>query len=273
MREPHRPPAIVLMTDFGLADTYVGQMKGVILTIAPEARIIDLTHSINPQNVAEGAFLLQRALPYLPPASTIITVVDPGVGTARRAIAIESQRQTFLAPDNGLLTPILVSDSPVRCFEITDRRYISPERSRTFHGRDIFSPAAAHLATGVPLENLGNEVDIASCRRIPLPVATPLGNAAWKGEILFADRFGNLVTSISSECAAENGPWILSTGTITLPISSTYGDVPDGAALAYPGSFGTLEIAIHNDNALQTLNILPGTPVTLNKGTTEAASA
>ncbi len=254
------------MTDFGLADTYVGQMKGVILTIAPEARIIDLTHSVTPQNIAQGAFLLERALPFLPPASTIVAVVDPGVGTARRAIALESGGRTFLAPDNGLLTPILEKGSPIRCVEITNRRYISPERSTTFHGRDIFAPAAAHIASAVPVTDLGRPLPPDACIRIPTPAARPLNDGtSWEGTIIFSDRYGNLVTSIDSVFVAENGLWVLNTDTINLPLSSTYSDVPDGATLAYPGSFGTLEIAIRNGNALLRLDLKPGDSVRLEK--------
>ncbi|ABB23276.1 SAM hydrolase/SAM-dependent halogenase family protein [Pelodictyon luteolum] len=266
MAAVNHPPAVVLLTDFGTDDTYVGQMKGVILTIAPETRIIDLTHAVTPQDVTEGAFLLERALPYLPPESIVIAVIDPGVGTRRRAIAVEAGGRRFLAPDNGLLTPILLKNGPVQCVEVTNRRYIAPERSRTFHGRDIFSPAAAHLATGIALNTLGAAIEPADCMKLPMPGCTALGIGVWEGGVIFSDRFGNLVTSIDSSLAAEKDQWrlVLPDGT-ALPVRETYGNVPEGEPLAYRGSFGTLEVGVRDASALERFGLNRGEKVRLER--------
>lgn len=266
MHPLQHPPAVVLMTDFGTGDTYVGQMKGVILTIAPETRIIDLTHAVTPQDVTEGAFLLERALPYLPPASIVVAVIDPGVGTSRRAIAVEAGGRRFLAPDNGLLTTILDMHGSGACVEVTNRQYIAPERSRTFHGRDVFSPAAAHLASGIALEALGPALDPASCMKLAMPGCTALGKGVWEGGVIFSDRFGNLVTSIDSSLAAEEDRWslVLPDGT-ALPVQETYGNVPEGEPLAYRGSFGTLEVGVRDASAIERFGLSRGERIRLER--------
>jgi len=149
------PQCIVMMTDFGLHDVYVGQMKGVILSVAPAVQIIDLTHGVSPQNIVQGAFYLAKSLPFLPERSIVVSVVDPGVGSARRAIALETDNHTFLAPDNGLLSAVFNSQKIRQCVAITEERYLRVERSATFHGRDVFSCAAGHLACGVSVQALG----------------------------------------------------------------------------------------------------------------------
>ena len=254
-------PVIVLMTDFGLSDTYVGQMKGVIHSIAPSAHIIDLTHAISPQNIAQGAFLLGTSAPFFPEGSIFVSVVDPGVGTARRAIAIQTERHTFLAPDNGLLTTILQKEQVKRCISIniTEKRYILTSVSSTFHGRDVFSPAAAHLAIGVPVQELGEESDPAGCTRIHIPDCTSSDSGhSWEGSVIFTDHFGNLVTSLDSEQLDRSIQWIVSAGELQLPLSATYGDVADQQPLAYRGSFGMIEIGIRNGNASELLGIKDG---------------
>jgi S-adenosyl-L-methionine hydrolase (adenosine-forming) len=256
------PPAVVLMTDFGLSDTYVGQMKGVILSIAPATRIIDLTHAVTAQNIAQGTFLLGKSTPYFPDGTIFVAVVDPGVGTSRKAIAVETARHIFLAPDNGLLTSIFQGAEVTRCVTITNERYMLSSRSSTFHGRDVFSPVAAHLASGVAFEELGSEIDPSTCTRIPLPGCQSRDNgASWEGTIICTDHFGNLITSLDSEVLERSNQWLVSAGEHELPICRTYCDVADQQPLAYTGSSGMIEIAVRNGNAAEILGLKDGDPV------------
>jgi S-adenosyl-L-methionine hydrolase (adenosine-forming) len=255
-----QPPVIVLMTDFGLSDTYVGQMKGVILSLAPSVQIIDLTHAITAQNIAHGAFLLGKSAPFFPEGTIFVAVIDPGVGTSRKAIAVKTACHTFLAPDNGLLTAIFQAKEVTCCVAITSERYLLPARSSTFHGRDVFSPAAAHLASGVALLELGSEIDPSTCTRIPLPGCNTSDNgASWEGTIICTDHFGNLITSLDSKVLDHSKQWMVSAGSCKrLPLSATYGDVADQQPLAYTGSSGMIEIAIRNGNAAEILGLKDG---------------
>ncbi len=254
------PPVIVLMTDFGMNDTFIGQMKGVILSIAPDARIIDLTHAITPQNVAQAAFMLAKSVPFFPEGSIVVSVVDPGVGTSRNVIALKTDKHTFLAPDNGLLTPLLQSATDWNCVTITNERYMLATRSSTFHGRDIFSPASAHLAAGLPLHELGNSIELSTCARIIMPCGTTADNGqSWEGSIIYTDHFGNLVTSLEADLLDRSASWLVyAADSQPLPLSATYGDVADQQSLAYIGSSGTIEIAVRNGNAAQTLGLKDG---------------
>jgi len=168
---------LTLMTDFGLKDGNVGVMKGVILGIAPQTQIIDLSHTISPQDVIEAALILHRSVPYFPPGSVHVVVVDPGVGTARRPMAAELDGQYFVGPDNGLITRWLErverEGKPARFFHLNQQQYWLPEISHVFHGRDIFAPSAAHLVTGVPLEKLGSSILDPVRLALPQPSAPP----------------------------------------------------------------------------------------------------
>ncbi|MEI7694040.1 MAG: SAM-dependent chlorinase/fluorinase [Chlorobium sp.] len=259
----HYHPVIVLMTDFGLTDPFVGQMKGVILSLAPAAQIIDLTHAISPQNIAQGAFLLGKSKQFFPDGTIFVAVVDPGVGTSRKAIAIKTDRYTFLAPDNGLLTAILQGDNIRHCVHITKEHYMLRTQSSTFHGRDVFSPAAAHLAASVSPLELGDEIDPSACARISLPNCTTSDNGkSWNGQIIAIDHFGNLVTSLDSESLDLSKEWFVETaGCPPLPISVTYGEVADQELLAYAGSSGMIEIAVRNGNAAKLLGLKNDDPV------------
>ena len=259
------PPVIVLMTDFGLSDTFVGQMKGVILSLAPSAQIIDLTHAITPQNVVQGAFLLAKSVCFFPERSIFVSVVDPGVGTARKAIAVETDSHIFVAPDNGLLTGIFQTQTVKRCVSITEEKYMLSVRSSTFHGRDVFSPIAAHIASGVPLNALGNEVDQTDCVKIIMPECnTGDGGDSWNGSIIYTDHFGNLVTSVDAALLDKRKQWAASVRDCEqIPVVDTYGDARDQQLLAYAGSSGMIEIAVRNGNASRTLRLLDGDSVML----------
>lgn len=256
------PPVIVLMTDFGLADTYIGQMKGVILSLAPSAQIIDLTHAISAQNIAQGAFLLGKSAPFFPERAIFVAVVDPGVGTSRKAIAVQCGNQSFLAPDNGLLTALFQTGKVAQCVTITNERYMLPARSSTFHGRDIFSPAAAHLASGVALHELGSKIELTECTRIPLPGCESRDNgASWEGTIICTDHFGNLITSLDAEVLDRSKEWLIGARNHQLPICRTYGEVANQQPLAYTGSSGMIELAIRNGNAAERLGLRDGDAV------------
>ena len=263
-----QPPFIALMTDFGLEDAFVGVMKGVIATICREARVLDLTHAISPQNVRQAAFHLDRSVGYFPERTIFVCVVDPGVGTARRAIGVEAGPYRFIAPDNGLLTTIFERWPDAKCHELTNANYQLANKSATFHGRDLFSPAAAHLAAGVPLEAFGPAIEVAECARIELWRNTPLEEGkGWQGEVISTDHFGNLITSFEAGMIADGSDWRVTVGnSALLAILRTYGEAEPGQPLAYIGSSGMLEIAIRNGNASKELSGGEGDAVELCRG-------
>ena len=188
-----RNPIITLTTDFGVADGYVGTMKGIILGIAPHARLVDLAHDIAPQNVRQAAYVLYTAYPFFPPGTIHLAVVDPGVGSARRSIALRTPAGYFVAPDNGILSYVVACETVEVLVELADPRYRLLQVSHTFHGRDVFAPAAAHLAAGVPIAAFGPP--IADPVTFP-PPRLEVGPGHITGEVLHADRFGNVITSI-----------------------------------------------------------------------------
>lgn len=256
---------ITLLTDFGTQDTFVGVMKGVIKSIAPQAEIIDLTHQIAPQDVAAGAFALKTALGFFPPGTIHVAVVDPGVGSERRAIAARIGDDVYVAPDNGLLSYVL-AERPLRQAVILDNsQYHLPHVSRTFHGRDIFAPAAAHLANGISMLSLGTP--LASL------VTLPLSRLIVQGETLLAhiisvDAFGNMLTDLTEVqfSAWADSPVAIETadGAIPGPLAS-YSDVPEGRALALFGSSGHLEIAVRSGSAQKQLHLSRGGTIILRK--------
>lgn len=261
----HARPLIALMTDFGHQDPYVGIMKGVIAGISPSSSVIDLTHGIQAQNVLQGAVQLGVSLRYFPEGTVFVSVVDPGVGTARKPLCVVSEKRYFIAPDNGLLTKLLDSSTFEACVAITNPDCMLPLQSGTFHGRDVFAPAAAHLANGIDPSHLGKTLNPDRCVRIPLPEnSSPDGGRSWYGKILFADVYGNMVTSLTDDLL-ENGraAGITTENGIFLPFHRTYGDVNEGEGLSYRGSGGFLEIAVRNGNAASDLGLQPGENVVL----------
>ena len=266
---------ITLTTDFGTADTFVGQMKGVILGIAPGATVVDLTHEVPPQDTVAGALAVESAVDAFPDGTIHVVVVDPGVGTSRRALAVRATRHVYVGPDNGVLTLALRRDEPVAMVDVTNPRYLRPRPSATFHGRDVFAPAAAYLATGVPLTDLGPAVDHAIALGLPQPDVTPEGVTA---HVLAADRFGNLVTDLTG---AALSAWLggHDAGGVTVHageqaiagVRRTYGDVPQGAMVAYVGSGGRLEVARRGGSAAALLGLKRGHPVHLVRANASAA--
>lgn len=250
---------ITLITDFGEASSYVGVMKGVILSINPECHIIDITHTISPQDREEAAFVLKSVHPYFPPETIHLVVVDPGVGSARKPIIVESSQHRFVGPDNGVFSFIFLNDQQKRVWEITNDRYFLSPVSPTFHGRDIFAPIAAHLSSGVSIHDLGKELE----HFVKLEGLEPeVHQDMLKGRIVFIDHFGNLVSNIShklfTRVVGEN-PFQVTVGNqVIRRIYPTYSDAKDGEVLALFGSSRQLEISVRNGNCQRLLNITKG---------------
>lgn len=238
-----------LLTDFGDHDSYVGVMKAVMLGIAPSLTIVDLCHAIEPQDVISAGYVLLTAVPYLPGGSVVVAVVDPGVGTQRRILALAFDSWILLAPDNGLASMVLDRFECRAAWEIIWQRWRSSAPSATFHGRDIFAPCAALLASGQrTLEQVGEKIDPATVVRIETnPTRTADGIAA---TMLHVDRFGNLITNVeAARWGITAGSWLCRISDDLLPVLRTFGDVPPGQPLAYIGSSGFVEIAIRNGSA------------------------
>lgn len=243
-----QPPLITLLTDFGLNDVYVGVIKGVIARINPSLTIVDLTHQIPPQNIKAAQFNLLNAYPYFPNGTVHVVVVDPGVGGTRRSIALELPDGFLVGPDNGVFSGLLAQQSIVQSVELTNTQYWRvPQPSNTFHGRDIFAPVAAHLATGIPLTTLGHPIDPTSLVNLPFTVSTPTATG-FDGNIQYIDRFGNAITNIPGEWVRERR-WSVLIGKRTLPGCRTYSDVSLGQPLALIGSHDWVEIAISGGDA------------------------
>jgi S-adenosyl-L-methionine hydrolase (adenosine-forming) len=255
---------ITLTTDFGNADGFVGVMKGVILSIAPETRLIDLSHDIAPQDVRQAAHVLARAVPYFPPGTVHLAVVDPGVGSERRGLVVASGPAFFVGPDNGLFTGPLAR-AGARAFDLDRPEYWLPQVSQTFHGRDVFAPVAAHLAQGSSPEKMGRPVTDAVRLPDPSPARRPDGMLA--GEVVYVDHFGNLITNIPGDWVAGSRDWQCSLGersTMTVGrLSSAYADVPPGHLVALVSSGGTVEVAIRDGNAAEACGLGRGARVLL----------
>lgn len=265
---PVKVPCIALLTDFGTEGWFVASMKGVILTIAPGVPIVDVTHGVPPHSVVEGALVLQACYRHFPPGTVFVVVIDPGVGTTRDPIVLHAAERYFLAPNNGVLGPVAEETGSRECRVLEDTRYFEPNPSVTFHGRDIFAPAAAHLAAGVPLAQLAPRRT--TCFGLPMSAAAYEPGLV-EGNIVIFDHFGNAVTNIAREpfervvLGARKGkgksrpaePHLtVSVGNYVLPgLGRTYADVAPGEALAYWGSLGRLEIAVNHGNARELMEL------------------
>jgi len=238
-------------------------MKGVIAGINPSARVIDLTHSIPAFDIIQAAFRLRQAYPYFPKGTVHVAVVDPGVGGERRIVAMESDGHLFLAPDNGTLAVVEEESGYDELVSVTEPRFLLPEVSASFHGRDIFAPVAAHLAAGTALSELGPAISALEPLQFPRPAFNANGSLA--GAVLWADHFGNLVTNISSallfEHFREGAVRVVIAGRSIERIRRTYSDAAGGELLAMIGSFGMLEIAVRLGDAAAMLGAGPGTAV------------
>jgi S-adenosyl-L-methionine hydrolase (adenosine-forming) len=259
-----RPNGIItLTTDFGLTDSYVGSMRGVVLGIAPDVRLVDITHAIGPQDIQQATYILQTFYRYFPPGTVHLIIVDPGVGSQRRAIGVETPEAIFVAPDNGILAEVW-RDAQARwgaevctAVELTERRYWRDHVSQTFHGRDIFAPVVAHLAAGVPLSAFGARLPTIDEGRLDRPLRGRDGELV--GRIAHVDHFGNCITNITPhdlEQAGKGTGLVVEIGGRQISgLHQTYADVPLGALIALIGSSDQLELAVRNGNAAQVLGV------------------
>lgn len=252
---------IALLTDFGLRDPYVGVMKGVILSVHPAARIVDLSHDIASQDVTAAYFFLENSYRYFPPGTLFVAVVDPGVGTERAVIGVEAGGRLFLAPDNGILGFLERLEKIRRIVRIDDPKYFLHPVSNTFQGRDIFAPVAAHLSRGVDLGRMGRETR----SLVRLSVSVPRSDRGKiVGEVISVDRFGNLVTNIPADRVPRIRPVrVFVAKKCVGEVCETYGSRKPGRTLAYFGSGGSLEIAVNLGNAARELGVGVGTTVTV----------
>lgn len=296
-------PLITLTTDFGIANGYVGTMKGVILRVAPNVRLVDISHEIAPQNIRQAAYVLYTAYPFFPSHTVHLVVVDPGVGSARRPIALRTPAGYFVGPDNGVFSYVMACEPVEALVELSDPRYRLAEVSHTFHGRDVFAPAAAHLAAGLSITALGPHVLDPVTFPPPRLEVAPGGVT---GEVLHVDHFGNVITSIGrmvwsgdelvleptfqgargrmqgagckgheAGCkrqeAGHGGQVRVKTSEVVVVVGGreisgvhrTYAEVESGEALALVGSQAHLEIAVREGNAALELGLHPGDVVTL----------
>jgi S-adenosyl-L-methionine hydrolase (adenosine-forming) len=236
---------VTFLTDFGLQDDFVGTCHGVIARIAPDARVIDITHGVEPQAVLQGAVVLRNTVPYMP-VGVHLAVVDPGVGSERRAVAVRTRDgRLFVGPDNGLLS-LAASDVDV-AHELVDPRFRLESVSHTFHARDIFAPAAAHLAAGVAIEELGPAVDASTLVRVDVPAPAP-----GRGTVLVIDRFGNVATNLRPEHLPAPGTRVevsFALDRYYALVAETFADVNRGELILYVDSYGMVTLAISNGNA------------------------
>jgi len=259
-------PVLTLLSDFGLKDPYVAEMKAVILSLCPQARLVDISHDIEKFNVRMGAFVLASAASYFPKGAIHVAVVDPGVGTKRRAILVEARRAFFVGPDNGLLMLAAEKMGIKHVYNVTNRRFMLSRVSHTFHGRDIFASVAAHLANGYKPSDFGSEI---KDYIVPKFVKPRLTKKALLGEVLHIDDFGNTVTNISRAELEKTGIRegamlrfrLRDKEIVKLKFCSTYGEVPVGKSLALIGSHDFLEISTNKGSASKKFGVRVGDAV------------
>ena len=266
---------IALVTDFGYDDPYVGIMKGIISTISPQTPLIDLTHQIHPGDIQRAAFVLWQSSKDFPGGTIFLAVVDPGVGTARKAIYLKCQDKIFIGPDNGIFSYV-THNKDYQAWELNNPEYHLPTPGNTFHGRDIFAPAAAYAAEGINIEDLGSPIN--NIQTLSTPIFS-LSESSLQGEIISSDRFGNLFTSLGLFNIFDKGitlkSWItadqlnfkdsskliIQAKNHKLPLKNTFGDISKGSCAGVVGSTGLLEIVSNQGSALKVLNLRNGDPV------------
>jgi hypothetical protein len=257
-------PIITLLTDFGTSDHYVAAMKGVILGICPEAELIDITHDIAPYAIAEGAYTLAQAWRCFPRGTTHLAVVDPGVGTERRAILAEADGHRFVAPDNGLLSFILNAVPGARVRELSRARFFRDSVSSTFHGRDLFAPVSAHVARGIDPKRFGSVIKDTEVKTF-IGVLQK-GSGSYLGSVLSIDRFGNVITNLEANkfCGIAVEPFKIRVGSKTVStFHPTFGEAGPGEIFALFGSSGFIELSINQSDAAKRLGVKAGSPITL----------
>ena len=260
----HTQKIITLITDFGDKSGYVGVMKGVILSTNPDCRIVDITHQISPQDREEAAFVLKNAYAFFPPETIHLVVVDPGVGSERKPILIESGTHRFVGPDNGVLSFAFLMEGFKKVWEITNTRYFLPRVSSTFHGRDIFAPVAAHLSLGISAHDLGEELK--HCVRLEA-LEPEIRKGVIKARVVYTDHFGNVISNISYtlfNAMVADKPFRITIGeTVIETISPSYASAREGEIIALFGSSQQLEIAVRNGNCQKTLQVEKGAEISV----------
>jgi S-adenosyl-L-methionine hydrolase (adenosine-forming) len=252
-------PVVALLTDFGTRDHYAGTLKGVVLSVCPDATLVDIAHDIPAHDVAAGAMELAACYRFFPAGTIFLVVVDPGVGSTRRGMAADCGDYKFVAPDNGVLSAVFSEMPPRKMVELTERKYARPTVSRTFEGRDRFAPAAGWLARGIALAAMGRSMTDYQRLDLPQAVVRPDGIT---GEVVRADRFGNLITNIDRralEHFAAGRPIAVTVGGYDIPrLVATYAEAPAGELCALFGSTDHLEVAVHAGDAARTLGLSRG---------------
>lgn len=255
----HRSHIITLLSDFGLGDAYVAVMKGVILNIYRGVTLVDITHQVPAQQVRVGMERLGEAWPYFPKGTVHLAVVDPGVGSSRLPIVVEAGEQFFVGPDNGIFTEVLHAFPMARVHVLESPQFRLPKVSATFHGRDIFAPAAAWLARGLQPEYLGRRHD--SPHLLPLTMPVKLEGGGLSGILTGADGFGNLLSTLTWSEDSDVGAWWVCFRSMQLPLHRIYSEVPTGELVALIGSTGKVELAVNGGSAQERLNAMPGEPI------------
>ncbi|MDE3065997.1 MAG: SAM-dependent chlorinase/fluorinase [Verrucomicrobiota bacterium] len=258
--------AVTLTTDFGTRDWFVGTMKGVILAIEPRAVVVDLTHEVPPGDPRAGAFALMAGCRFFPKGTVHVAVVDPGVGGPRRAIAAQTADYWFVGPDNGVLSWALARERVKTVRQLEARKYFLEPVSRTFHGRDIFAPVAAHLCRGLPARQLGRELK--DWVRLPWPEPVKSREVV-RGEVLYVDRFGNAITNIASGPGFSEQAGVcevIGRRKASVTVAEFYGAAPPGRPVAVMGSSGFLEIAVNGGSAARKFGLKPGDTVIVRAG-------
>lgn len=257
-------PIITLTTDFGTSDGYLAAMKGAVLSMCPQARLIDISHQIPPHDVMEAAFVLRQAVPFFPPETIHLVVVDPGVGSARSGVALKHENQIYVGPDNGLFALVLDTSEPEDLVILDPASVVDRPLSRTFHGRDLFGPAAARLACGALLSDLGERSLTLSSLHWAIPIDDMHGIRGW---VVHVDHFGNCITNISRSVfelrVAGRQTKCYVGSTILQGLQGTYSDVAAGEPVMLFGSSDVLEIAVNQGHAARLLHVRRGMPVNI----------
>lgn len=264
-------PTVALLTDFGAQDHYVGAVRGAILTVCPAATLVDIAHDVAAHDIEQAAFTLGAAYPFFPPGTVFVAVVDPGVGSERRGLAIDAGGYRFVGPDNGIFSLVLEEHQGARLHQLTNPALFRHRVSPTFHGRDVFGPAAGHLAQGLPLSWVGPP--IADPCRFSSPPVVSRGDGEWEARVVHVDRFGNLTTncherelqSILGTVGGDPSSIIVVVEGVVLPFVRTYADLPEGEGCALLGSSRRLEVAVNRGSAARRLGAGKGAPVRIRR--------
>lgn len=254
-----RQPIVTLLTDFGSADGYAGVVKGVLLSHTPDVCIVDLTHDVGPWNVQAADWIIANSYRYFPRWTVHMAVVDPGVGTQRRGLAIVTGAGTFVGPDNGIFSSVVGCEADAQAYQLTEPEYWLSPVSATFHARDIFAPVAARLAGGIEASRLGKRIEPGTLARLPCPQVAR-GHGWVEGQVAYVDRFGNLISNIPVSLIDQGAACLLD-GREIGTLATTYGSAPAGQVVVVPGSHGCIEVGVARGSAAGSLKAGVGSAV------------